>query len=65
MPISEFSARIEYERGELHPLESHLNMQMEFKRSHTATNNALVAISVLMLPFEEFVSAFFSRLVAM
>jgi len=48
----EFAAYIDFERGELHPEEMHVNMQMAFKRSDTTTNNSIVN-NTLMLPYTE------------
>ena len=50
----EYAASIDLERRELHPLETQLNMQMVFDRTDSTTNNALVANSVLMLPYTEY-----------
>lgn len=50
----EYAASIDLERRELHPLETQLNMQMVFDRTDATTNSALVANSVLMLPYTEF-----------
>ena len=50
----EYAASIDLERRELHPLETQLNMQMVFDRTDSTTNSALVANSVLMLPYSEF-----------
>ena len=50
----EFGSYIDVERGELSPDLMHINLQMQFKRTDTTTNNALVANSTLMLPFTEY-----------
>ena len=59
---SEFNAFIDLERGELQPNQNHINLQCEFDRNDTTTNNAIVSITlpnfdtitnVLMLPFAE------------
>jgi hypothetical protein len=50
----EYAASIDFERGELHPLELHINMQMQFNRSISTTNNAIVSNTTLMLPYQEF-----------
>ncbi len=50
----EYTSYIDFERGELSPDLMHINLQMQFKRTDTPTNNAIVANSVLMLPFTEY-----------
>ena len=50
----EFASYIDFERGELHPEEMHINMQLQFKRADATTNNAIVANNVLMLPYTEY-----------
>ena len=59
---SEYNAFIDLERGELQPNQNHINLQCEFDRNDTTTNNAIVSITlpnfdtitnVLMLPFTE------------
>ena len=50
----EFAAYIDFERGELHPEEVHLNLQMEYCRNDATTSNALIENKTLMLPFDEF-----------
>ena len=49
----EFACYIDFLRGELHPEEIHLNMQMEFARNDATTSNALVDDSTIMLPYDE------------
>lgn len=49
----EFSATIDFERGELQPAQRHVNLQMKFDRTDATTNNAIINGTVLMLPFTE------------
>lgn len=49
----EFACYIDLERGELHPQEIHINMEMEWDRTDAITNAALVENKTVMLPFTE------------
>lgn len=49
----EFSAFLDFDRGELHPQQSQINLQMKFRRSDSVTNTALRGTSILMLPYAE------------
>jgi len=50
----EFAAFLDVERGELHPDQGNINLQMGFKRSDTTTATSIVDGTLLMLPYTEY-----------